>query len=161
MKDPVKDVTNFTSVLSKADQKLVISIFEGGAADPSGGAGSSAGSSKGLLVQKSADGSAIVVTGKTFDVKDELKSHGAFWDKDNKGWKYTGKNVDRICAFLNIDADSLQAGKTAVDVSEVAAAEKKEKKPAAAKTTGKRAAKEKEEEDEDEDAPPKKKPRKK
>ena len=54
----------------------------------------------------------IVVTGKTFDVKDILKAHGASWDSQMAAWVFRGQgDVEAVRAAVTAEVDAAVAAK--------------------------------------------------
>ena len=42
----------------------------------------------------------ILLIGSTFDIKDTLKTHGAVWSKDPKGWQIPASKLDYLCTEM-------------------------------------------------------------
>ncbi len=56
----------------------------------------------------------VVVTGKTFDVKDILKAHGAAWDSQMAAWVFRGQgDVEAVRATVAAEVDAALAAKSA------------------------------------------------
>ena len=65
----------------------------------------------------------IVVTGKTFDVKDILKMHGASWDSQGNAWVFRGKtDVEAVRILVTAEIEAAAAAKKAARKVELAAA---------------------------------------
>ena len=65
----------------------------------------------------------IVVTGKTFDVKDILKAHGASWDSHGNAWVFRGKtDVEAVRILVVAEIEAAAAAKKAARKVELAAA---------------------------------------
>jgi hypothetical protein len=65
----------------------------------------------------------IVVTGKTFDVKDILKAHGASWSPEAAAWVFRGKtDVEAVQAAVTAEIEAAAAAKKAARKVELAKA---------------------------------------
>jgi len=57
----------------------------------------------------SASEKGIVVTGKTFDVKEILKAKGASWDPDSAAWIFRGKTMQAVFDLLTAEVEAAKA----------------------------------------------------
>ncbi len=56
----------------------------------------------------------VVVTGKTFDVKDILKAHGASWDSQMAAWVFHGKtDMEAVRAAVAAEVEAAVSAKSA------------------------------------------------